>query len=474
MTSIQYRTSALLCGALMLLHTFSNRALAQTATINSSTTYQTIDGWGASTGYAESNANVDSAQADCFFLYSSNGSCDVGSGVSIGLSWIRIQDNNTANGAPDLPTLQSAVARGASVLLGFNPTVALSSSNYASLASYDVAKIQYFQAQGITISAVSPVNEPQYMGNGSTTAAEIDTFIADYLWPAMNSAGVGSIPLIMPENSGWFATDYATACINDTDCSSHVPVVAQHGYWDAIGNQGADGFSGGYMCCADYAAVTPPSSVASKRLWMTEVNGGESPCPGTTNLAAYNSSMGDALVYAHNIHDFLTGSNGAWTPYGSAWFYWNLESAGPGSGASGSCNDGLTDDAFNPAQRYYAIGNFSKFVRPGQVRIAATPTPQTNVYVTAFMNQSTGAFEIVAINENSNTISQSFSLSGVSTTSVTPWITSASLDLTEQTAVPVTSGSFTFTLPASSVTTFVGNGNASPGPPTGLSAAIVQ
>ena len=138
---------------------------------------------------------------------------------------------------PILPTLQSAVARGASVLLGFNPTVALSSSNYASLASYDVAKIQYFQAQGITISAVSPVNEPQYMGNGSTTAAEIDTFIADYLWPAMNSAGVGSIPLIMPENSGWFATDYATACINDyrlqLPCSRRRPAWLLGRNWES-------------------------------------------------------------------------------------------------------------------------------------------------------------------------------------------------------------------------------------------------
>ena len=99
---------------------------AQTVTVNASTTYQTIDGWGASTGFAESNPNLNSAQADCFFLSSSSGSCAFAS-ASIGLSWIRIQDNNTANSAPDLATLQLAVARGAKVLLGFNPSVALSS-----------------------------------------------------------------------------------------------------------------------------------------------------------------------------------------------------------------------------------------------------------------------------------------------------------------------------------------------------------
>ena len=447
---------------------------AQTVTVNASTTYQTIDGWGASTGFDESNQNLSPAQADCFFLSSSNGSCDIGTGVSIGLSWIRIQDNNTANSAPDLQTLQYAVVRGVKVNLGFNPTTALSSSNFSSLASYDVAKIQYFQSQGIAISAVAPVNEPQYMGDGSTTAADIDTFIANYLWPAMNSAGLGSIPIIMPEHSAWWSTDYATACMNDSDCSSHVPIVAGHGYWTGTGSQSADGFSGGYMCCVDYAAVTPPPSVSGKKLWMTEVNGGQSKCAGTTNLATYNSSISDALVYAHNIHDFVTGSNGSWTPYGSAWYYWNLESAGPASGASGSCNDGLTDANFNPAQRFYAVGNFARFVRPGQVRIAATPTPQTNVYVTAFLNQSTGAFEIVAINQNPSAVSQAFTLNGVSASSVAPWITSSSSDLAQQTSISVTNQAFTFTLPASSVTTFVGNGNSTPGSPTGLNGSVVK
>jgi glucuronoarabinoxylan endo-1,4-beta-xylanase len=53
-------------------------------------------------------------------------------------------------------------------------------------------------------------------------------------------------------------------------------------------------------------------------------------------------------------------------------------------------------------------------------------------------------------------VPQTFSLNGFSTNAVTPWITSASLSLAAQAPVSVSGSSFTYTLPASSVTTFYG------------------
>ena len=440
---------------LLLSTTLSGRA--QTVTINGNTTYQTISGWGASTGFNEQNPNMTGAQADCFFS-ASNGSC--ASGNSIGLEWIRIQDNQTANSVPDLATLQLAVARGAKVELGFNPQSAINSSNYASNASYDVAKIQYLQAHGVTISAVSPINEPV---NSGTTAAAIDTFVATSLWPEMNAAGLGSISITVSESSEWFSvTDYVSDCMNDSACKSHVAAVSGHAYYYGAGSQGTDGFSGGFNCCVDYAANPLPSSTAGMPVWQTEVNGGATgPCPVLGN-GNYDASMSpDALTYAHNIHDFLTVVGG------SQWLYWNLN-----SGYSG-CNDGLTDSSFNPAKRFYAIGNWSRFVRSGWVRIAATASPQSGVYVTAFKNASSAAFAIVSINTNRSSASQPFNLTGLSASSVT------SLDYVfnrrhspEQPVVSVSNNSFTYTLPALSVTTFVGSGSPGPNSPSNLNATV--
>ena len=457
---------------LFLLLSLALRGSSQTAAINAGTTYQTISGWGASTGVSEENPNLTAAQADCFFS-TTNGSC--ASGNSIGLSWIRIQDNSTPNSAPDLPTLLLAQARGACIELGFNNPTALSSSSYASISAYDIAKIQYFQAQGLTnICAVSPINEPF---NTGTTGAAIDVFVASYLYPQMVSAGLGSIPITLPEGGYWFypeSEDYVTPCMNDSNCKPHVSAVSGHDYYDGnmAGTSTYDGFAipspqTWTGCCAQYNVNLPPSSTSGFNIWQTEVNGGANgPCgpSGDETLATFDPSMSpDALTWAHNIHDFLTAQSG------TQWLYWNLVSGYIDYISGDSCNDGLWSSSDNPAQRFYAIGNWSRFVRPGWVRISATATPQSGVYLTAFMDKSSGAFAIVSINTNSSSVSQQFGLTGISTTSVTPWITSSTQNLIQQSNVTVSSNSFIYTLPASSVTTFVAG---APNPPTGLSATI--
>jgi hypothetical protein len=107
------------------------------------------------------------------------------------------------------------------------------------------------------------------------------------------------------------------------------------------------------------------------------------------------------------------------------------------------------------------LGQFSRFVRPGYERIGA-PT-NGNLLITAFKDTSSPNFAIVAINTNSSVdVNQTFNLNnfpGVS--SVIPWRTSFSNSLAVQPAVPVTASSFTYTIPAQSVVTFV-NGASLP------------
>ena len=125
--------------------------------------------------------------------------------------------------------------------------------------------------------------------------------------------------------------------------------------------------------------------------------------PIDTNMWVYDPSIADAVVWAHNIHDFLTVANA------SAWMYWNLASYD-----SIEYNDGLTDYFFNPAKRFYAVGNWSKFVRSGWTRIGATPSPAAGIYLTAFKEDSSGNFAIVAVNQNSTSANLTVSLTGFS------------------------------------------------------------
>lgn len=135
----------------------------------------------------------------------------------------------------------------------------------------------------------------------------------------------------------------------------------------------------------------------------------------------------------------------------------------------------MTDTGVVPL-RTYVIGQYSRFIRPGYYRIDATHVPQTGISVSAYQNTSGGNLVIVATNYTASPISQTFNLTNAPAfTSVTPYITSATQDIQSQAAQPVSSNSFTYTLPADSVTTFVGTTSpTSTGPtaPTNLQAVI--
>jgi chitodextrinase len=125
-------------------------------------------------------------------------------------------------------------------------------------------------------------------------------------------------------------------------------------------------------------------------------------------------------------------------------------------------------------KRLYTLGNFSKFVRPGFFVVGATGAP-AGVSATAYKDPSSGAFVIVAINQNGSDTPINVSLNGLTAASVTPWVTSSQFDLTAQGSVPVSSSSFSATLLASSVTTFVSNSSgrvADTTAPTAPSAAV--
>jgi hypothetical protein len=119
----------------------------------------------------------------------------------------------------------------------------------------------------------------------------------------------------------------------------------------------------------------------------------------------------------------------------------------------------LTDSLGNPTKRMYALGNFSRFVRPGFNRIGVSNNAPT--YISAYKDPANGHFAIVAINPEPGDYVQTFNLAGFATPTVTPWVTSGTLSLANQAAIAVTNSTFTYDLPALSVVTFVGQAGTS-------------
>ena len=101
------------------------------------------------------------------------------------------------------------------------------------------------------------------------------------------------------------------------------------------------------------------------------------------------------------------------------------------------------------------MGQYSKFIQPGYVRVSATATPVSGVFVSAYMNSSSAHYVIVVLNSNKTSESLTFVLNnGSGVTSLTPYESTSSAGLAAQTAVTVSSGQFSYTLPAQSIVTF--------------------
>ena len=287
---------------------------------------------------------------------------------------------------------------------------------YASqLANYVVSMKNNYN---INLYAISIQNEPDADVTGyeacQWTGAQIHDFTTN-LYNALVTAGVGSTKIVLPESQDWDDPDgLAAAVMGDSNVAPDVGIIADHDY------DGANGSKNSY----------------GKALWETEVS----------LLYGSDSSITNGVYWGQQIYQFMTVAQA------NAYHYWWLMSG------NSTGNQGLLDNKGSITKRFFVFGQYSRFVRPNFYRIGATTTG--TALISAYNNTSSSSsnFAIVAVNTSTSTaISQTFNLTNFPTvSSVTPWITSATMSLSNQTPVTVNNASFTYTLPALSVVTFVG------------------
>ena len=246
--------------------------------------------------------------------------------------------------------------------------------------------------------------------------------VLDVLGPTMASSGL-STQVECCATEGWdTAQQYAAAIEADPTALADTPVFTCHGYT---------------------LAPTTPLSGWSKPAWQTE----------WSTFDKFDSAWDDhsdasGLTWAQNIFAGLDQSNL------SAFLYW----WGSTTPSANGDNEGLLEingSSVIPTGRLWAFGNFSRFVRPGAVRIGATTT-DGRLILDAFKNTS-GAVTVVVLNTSKRTDPVTFSLSGTGVpdgTTVTPYLTNSSNNIAVQATTSVPSGAFSYTMPARSLVTF--------------------
>jgi glucuronoarabinoxylan endo-1,4-beta-xylanase len=380
------------------------------STVDWNEVHQRMDGFGAGVVFLDGGLDpVAGTNMDTLFR--------TNSASQLGLSLLRVRIDPTTNWSAALADAQLAVARGAGVLAtpwtppaamkdnGVLTNGSLLAAQYANYANYLKNFAGYMSSNNATLRAISVQNEPDWGTTYESCVWTSNQFLAFF---RTNAAALHGTPVLMPESLS-FNTIFSDPTFNDSVAVTNVSLL------------------GGHL----YGVTTIPANTNAlahgKPVWMTE-------------YLVNDQTINTAVVTARQIHDCLTIGNM------SAYIWWK---------SLGDAN-GLVSGEGVPQPRGFAMAQFSRFVRPNFYRIGATFSG-TNAAVTAFKDTNSPNFAIVAVNTNATTVVvQTFGFTNFNCASVTPWITSGSLSLAAQTAVTVTNGSFSYSLPALSVVTFVG------------------
>jgi len=392
--------------------------------------------------------------------------------------------------------MNAAKARGVKYLLGFacSPPVYmtangkaygtgaaqfnLSASKFQNYADFLVQVCKHFQGTSTPLDYVSPVNEPQWnwgASNNQEGTAASNTDIAGLvkiLGPDLQTNGVnthvvageaGQITFLnTATNDGrgdqinqWFSSSSSNYIGNVANVDN---TISYHSY---------------FTTCPAATLVTDRQAVAasakntnsSLQLWETEFGVLGDIC-GSLNGYPRNTNIDYGLYVAGVVHNDLAiagASSWQWwlgiNPYNYSDGLVYINTPTGGMDPSGSKTDGLVADS----KQLWCLGNFSRFVRPGMVRVDAVLNNQTDpvyaagdIMVSAYADAVAKTLAIVIV--NNRTTSSVISLGGLGGSAtltggaVTAYVTSSSKSLKKSTMA-----ANNIQLDARSVTTLVAN-----------------
>ena len=471
--------------------------------------YQTIDNFSASDcwwahkiGNTWSTANKDSI-ADLLFsptkgIGLSAWRFNLGGGIDVSISdsWRTVTTFEVSPGNYDWTRneggqwfLKAAKERGVNQFIAFvnSPpksmtlnghtycTDGLGSTNledgyYNQFSKYLVDILKHFRdSVGVNFDYVSPVNEPQWEWNGSgqegNRASNDDIKkIVDSLYAEMNNQNV-STKIIIPESGelpGWYTTassisskygktygNYLNSLFNDASITTKAAkIFAGHSYWsDLLSSEVVQARQSLYSYMEQYLSL-------GYKYWATEY------CilEGTSGQggSGRDLTMTTALDIARIIHFDLAITNA------SAWQWWLAVSKYDYKDGLIFTNYGVTgtSQSIIPSKTLWALGNYSRYIRPGSQRIGCSgANDKYGLMASAYLDSAGTKVILVFVNVGNNERELEFSFSGLDSSQeikyLTPYITSNKLEDNLKAYDPVSVDSI-YKIPSKSVVTLVG------------------
>ncbi|MBN9350983.1 MAG: glycoside hydrolase family 30 protein [Chitinophagaceae bacterium] len=254
---------------------------------------------------------------------------------------------------------------------------------YQSWADFYIKFIQAYEKHGLPIWGITVQNEPMAVQKWEScvyTAEEERDFIKNYIGPTLLKNGMADKKLIAWDHNRDLVFQRSEVILNDPEAARYVWGIGYHWY---------ETWTGGPMQFDNVRKVH--ETFPGKNLIFTEG------CAESFNKDRIDHwSLGE--VYGNSmIHDFNNGT--------VAWTDWNIlldENGGPNH-AGNFCFapvHSIYGKELHYTNSYYYIGHFSKFIRPGAVRINASAT-RNALSATAFKNKD-GNIAVVVMNSGEN------------------------------------------------------------------------
>jgi len=248
---------------------------------------------------------------------------------------------------------------------------------YDVYARYFVKYIQAMKAEGISIDAVTPQNEPENPNNNPSmtlTSTQETDLVKNHLGPAFQAAGLTTKIIAYDHNCD--DPGYPLAVLGDADARGFVDGAAFHLY------------SGVIDALSQVHNAYPSKNVYFTEQWVS----GPSNFGGDLNWHVKNLIVGASRNWSRNVVEWNLANDPSYQPHTQ--------------GGCGNCLGALTiGSSVSRNTSYYIIAHASKFVRPGSVRVDSNiPGTLQNV---AFVT-SDGKKVLIVLNDSMS--AQSFNI----------------------------------------------------------------
>ncbi|WP_426583241.1 glycoside hydrolase family 30 beta sandwich domain-containing protein [Mucilaginibacter sp. R-33] len=246
---------------------------------------------------------------------------------------------------------------------------------YDAYARYFVKYLQAMQAQGITIDAITPQNEPLNPYNNPSMVMQPDeqaNFIKNNLGPQIRAAGFQTKIIAYDHNTD--RIDYPETVLADGGANPYVDGSAFHLY------------AGNISSLTDVHNAYPNKNVYFTEQWV-----------------GAPSNFGGDLSW--HVNTLIIGATRNWSRNVLEWNLASDPNNNPHTpGGCSTCLGGITVSGTSITRNvgYYIIGHASRFVRPGAVRISSNLSG--SIQNVAFKN-SDGSKVLIALNNGSSSVS---------------------------------------------------------------------